>query len=80
LHDLIILPASLVDRNFTNQKNQFLFTTPGKLIFNQILPASFPFYLNSLSDYNQQGERYQAMVSTVNELESQWQNYLSQSG
>jgi DNA-directed RNA polymerase subunit beta' len=54
LHDLIVIPACLVERNFTTVNNQFIFTTLGKLIFNEILPPSFPFYLNNLKDYNEE--------------------------
>lgn len=57
LHDLIIIPACLVERNFTHVKNQFLFTTLGKLIFNQILPSTFPFYINDLRSYNEEEEK-----------------------
>jgi len=53
LHDLVVIPATLVSRNFSAAQNQFIFTTLGKLIFNQILPVSFPFYLNSLKEYNE---------------------------
>ncbi|CAI2186243.1 3666_t:CDS:2 [Funneliformis geosporum] len=52
LHDLVAIPATLVDRNFSTSQNQFLFTTLGKIVFNQILPASFPYHINDLKKYN----------------------------
>src|SRR4051794_39632639 len=48
LHDLIVIPATLIGKNFALAENQFIFTTFGKLRFNQILPPSFSFYLNDL--------------------------------
>ena len=53
LHDLIVIPASLVERSFSSSINKVIFTTLGKIIFNQALPSSFPFYLNNLEDYNE---------------------------
>lgn len=70
LHDLVVIPASLVERSFSSVHNQFLFTTLGKIIFNQILPPSFPFYLNNLSSYNEQ-EDYHESLLTMNEIESE---------
>jgi DNA-directed RNA polymerase subunit beta' len=45
LHARIALPASSFKyKLFTDeQKDKYLITTPGKLIFNEILPDSFPF-------------------------------------
>ncbi|CAI2195401.1 11170_t:CDS:2, partial [Funneliformis geosporum] len=54
LHDLVAIPATLVGRNFSTTQNQFLFTTLGKIVFNQILPASFPYYINDLKKYNEE--------------------------
>jgi DNA-directed RNA polymerase subunit beta' len=72
LHELFIIPARLVGRNFTEAKNQFLITTLGKIIFNQILPASFPYYLNDLQTYNEEREEYQEPVIGINEFETKW--------
>jgi hypothetical protein len=62
-----------VGRNFAASQNQFLFTTLGKLIFNQILPPSFPFYLGDLEEYsgtkNEPVESKGDRVSQVNEIE-----------
>jgi len=52
LQDLIIIPTSLVGKNLSSVTNKFFFTTPGKLLFNEILPTNFPFYLNNLDYYN----------------------------
>ena len=68
LHDLIVIPAGLTEKNANGVKNQFLFTTPGKLIFNQILPPSFPYYLNKLKDYNKE-EEYKEPVMELEEIE-----------
>ena len=53
LHTRIALPVdSFKYKLFTdNQKGKYLVTTPGKLIFNEILPDSFA-YLNEPSDEN----------------------------
>ncbi|MGD7046404.1 DNA-directed RNA polymerase subunit beta' [Jeotgalibacillus proteolyticus] len=47
LHSRIAIHASAVKKeNFTEEQNkQLLLTTPGKIIFNEILPKSFP-YIN----------------------------------
>lgn len=79
LHDLIVIPASLVGRNFANQSNQFLFTTPGKLLFHQILPASFPFYLNSLKDYNEK-DHGEILGLAMSEIEKKWQELQPKTG
>ncbi|MGL5296504.1 MAG: DNA-directed RNA polymerase subunit beta' [Culicoidibacterales bacterium] len=48
LHSRIAIKAdALENKTFTpKQQNQYLITTVGKLVFNEILPASFP-YVNS---------------------------------
>ncbi|WP_062196958.1 DNA-directed RNA polymerase subunit beta' [Massilibacterium senegalense] len=53
LHTRIALPAaSFINCEFPEQqKNQLLLTTVGKLIFNEILPDSFP-YMNEPTIYN----------------------------
>ena len=48
-----MIPATLVGRHLATAKNKFLFTTLGKIIFNQILPPAFPFYLNDLKEYTE---------------------------
>jgi hypothetical protein len=48
-----MVPACLVGRGCAQEKNKFLFTTYGKLIFNRILPPSFLYYLNSLENYEE---------------------------
>ena len=53
----MLIPAFLAGRNFTAAKNQFIFTTLCKLIFNQILPPSFPFYLNDLKTYSSEEKK-----------------------
>ncbi len=46
LHTRIFIDPNSIDQAFTEaQKNKYLLTTFGKLIFNRILPESFP-YLN----------------------------------
>ncbi|CAG8789433.1 94_t:CDS:2 [Cetraspora pellucida] len=51
--ELIVVPACLVARNLAEEKNKFLFTTYGKLLFNKILPPNFPYYLNDLTSYGE---------------------------
>ncbi len=52
LHTRIIIDPKSMDQMFkSEQKQQYLVTTFGKLIFNQILPPNFP-YLNEPSDNN----------------------------
>ena len=53
LHTRIAVPASVVgNATFTEeQRGQYLLTTVGKLIFNGILPESFP-YINEPTRYN----------------------------
>jgi DNA-directed RNA polymerase subunit beta' len=69
LHDLVIIPACLAERNFIDVKNQFLLTTLGKLIFNQILPSTFPFYINDLENYNKEKEECNEIVKKLEEIE-----------
>jgi DNA-directed RNA polymerase subunit beta' len=68
LHDLIVIPSCLTEKNVNRLKNQFLFTTLGKLIFNEILPPSFPYYINNLKDYNKE-EEYKEPVMELEEIE-----------
>ncbi|WP_077616507.1 DNA-directed RNA polymerase subunit beta' [Caenibacillus caldisaponilyticus] len=53
LHTRIALPAkSIGNPTFTKEQNEkYLITTVGKLIFNSILPKSFP-YINEPTKYN----------------------------
>ncbi|MFT8872735.1 MAG: DNA-directed RNA polymerase subunit beta' [Sporolactobacillus sp.] len=55
LHSRIAIPAkSTHNPTFTKEQNsQYLLTTVGKLIFNHILPSSFP-YINEPTDHNLQ--------------------------
>jgi DNA-directed RNA polymerase subunit beta' len=76
IHDLIVVPVVLVSRNLTIEKNKFLLTTLGKLIFNQILPPSFPYYLNDLSDY---GKDQKGLIE-INEIEEKWKDRFPLSG
>ncbi len=51
-HTRILIKPTAINKNFTEeQKEKYLVTTIGKMIFNQILPESFP-YLNEASDEN----------------------------
>ena len=51
-HTRILIKPTAIDKNFTEeQKSKYLITTIGKMIFNQILPPSFP-YLNEPSNEN----------------------------
>jgi len=52
----------LVGRDFSIAHNQFFFTTLGKVIFNQILPASFPHYVNDLKKYNEESKQNDVLV------------------
>ncbi len=53
LHTRIIIPAKVLGKtSFTEaQENAYLITTPGKIIFNEIFPADFPF-INSAKQEN----------------------------
>ncbi|MFD1929741.1 DNA-directed RNA polymerase subunit beta' [Sporosarcina siberiensis] len=57
LHSRIAVQASSINNpNFTEEQNRMLLlTTVGKLIFNEILPDSFP-YINEPTDFNLQVE------------------------
>ncbi|CAG8768640.1 9041_t:CDS:1, partial [Racocetra persica] len=57
LHDLVAIPAPLAGRHLATAQNQFLFTTLGKIIFNRILPSSFPYYINDLKAYNEESNQ-----------------------
>ena len=50
----IIIPLPLTKKNLSLKENnhKFLITTFGRLKFNQILPTSFPYYINDLKYYN----------------------------
>ena len=51
-HTRILIKPTAIDKNFTEeQQDKYLITTIGKMIFNQILPESFP-YLNEPSNEN----------------------------
>ena len=51
-HTRIVIKPSSIAKNFTDEQNEkYLVTTIGKMIFNDILPPSFP-YLNEASDEN----------------------------
>jgi DNA-directed RNA polymerase subunit beta' len=52
IEDIILIPASLLERNFKDSVDKLIFTTLGKIIFNRILPKSFPFYISDLKYYN----------------------------
>ncbi|CAG8448666.1 7896_t:CDS:2 [Racocetra fulgida] len=67
LHDLIIIPAPLVGRQLATSQNQFLFTTLGKIIFNRILPPSFPYYINDLKAYNEENNQ-EELITFLNKL------------
>ena len=68
-----MIPACLVGRNFATTRTQFLFTTLGKIIFNQILPPSFPHYISDLEEYSEtksgSGGAKGDEVVEVNEIE-----------
>ena len=57
LHSRIAVQAgSLNNPTFTEEQNiNFLLTTVGKIIFNEIFPETFP-YINEPTDYNLQVE------------------------
>jgi DNA-directed RNA polymerase subunit beta' len=69
LHDLVVIPATLVGRNFSTVQNQFLFTTLGKIIFNQILPDSFSRYVNDLRKYNEEISQDKEETIKIEEIE-----------
>ena len=50
-HVLQFMQDPLNNETFTEQQNIILLTTVGKLIFNEILPKSFP-YINEPTGYN----------------------------
>jgi hypothetical protein len=66
----------LVGRNFSTAQNQFIFTTLGKLIFNQILPASFPCYINDLKEYNEESNQQKnSKLIKMEEIAKKWNDY-----
>ncbi|WP_433595651.1 DNA-directed RNA polymerase subunit beta' [Lysinibacillus xylanilyticus] len=78
LHTRIAIKASSLNNpTFTEeQNNMFLLTTVGKVIFNEILPKSFP-YINEPTDFNLEQEtpsKYFVNLTideeTLNELEA----------
>ncbi|CAJ0852618.1 2679_t:CDS:2 [Entrophospora sp. SA101] len=75
LHDLVVIPATLVGRNFSTAQNQFLFTTLGKLIFNQILPPSFPYYVNNLKEYKEEGSKKNSELIEMEKIRKKWNDY-----
>ncbi len=52
VRELVIVPASVLGRQFSDTKNKLVFTTLGKIIFNRILPSDFPYYVGDLQHYN----------------------------
>ena len=77
---MVVIPACLVGRHFAVARNQFLLTTLGKLIFNQNLPPSFPFYLNDLKIYNSEEKEGNERLVELDQIEKKWKNYRSQGG
>jgi DNA-directed RNA polymerase subunit beta' len=75
LHDLVVIPATLVGRNFSNSQNKFLFTTLGKIIFNQILPVAFSYYINDLQEYNQKKSIGDENSIIIEQIQKDWENY-----
>ncbi|RHZ35465.1 DNA-directed RNA polymerase subunit beta' [endosymbiont GvMRE of Glomus versiforme] len=77
IHDLVVIPSCLVNRNFADNKDQLFFTTLGKIIFNEILPSSFSFYVSDLRSYNEKEEQYQGMITKIdkNEVDEKWRIY-----
>ncbi|WNE41047.1 MAG: DNA-directed RNA polymerase subunit beta' [Mycoplasmataceae bacterium] len=75
LHELVAIPATLVGRNFAECQNKFTFTTLGKIIFNEILPTSFPYYINNLQEYNQKGTIDKKYLIEVKQIETKWTSY-----
>ncbi|HET7628981.1 MAG TPA: DNA-directed RNA polymerase subunit beta' [Bacillales bacterium] len=68
LHTRIAVPVSSLDKtSFTEeQRDKLLLTTVGKLIFNEIMPKSFP-YINEPTNYNLEvatPEKYFVSTST----------------
>jgi DNA-directed RNA polymerase subunit beta' len=72
LHTRIVIDPKSINQKFTDkQQNMYLVTTLGKLIFNRILPSSFP-YLNEPTAYNlenQTPDRY-FIAKGVNPIEA----------
>jgi DNA-directed RNA polymerase subunit beta' len=71
LHETIVVPATLVKRNLSSKNNEFIFTTLGKIIFNNILPSSFNFYINNLKEYNR-SENYEIDSFTFDKIEENY--------
>jgi len=61
------VPSCLIARPLTAKKNKFFLTTLGKLIFNQILPSSFTYYLNNIENYQELSIKNLEEISEVNE-------------
>ncbi len=79
LHTRVAIPAKTLNKKFTDkQRNQLLITTPGKLIFNEIMPENFVYVneptVNNLQngtddkyfvDYNANVKEYLQKIETT---------------
>ncbi|CAJ0764332.1 23829_t:CDS:2, partial [Entrophospora sp. SA101] len=72
----ILSPHHIID-----PKNGYLIDIPsqdmilGKLIFNQILPASFPYYVNNLKEYNAEGSKKNSELIEMEKIRKKWNDY-----
>ncbi|HET7615510.1 MAG TPA: DNA-directed RNA polymerase subunit beta', partial [Bacillales bacterium] len=76
LHTRVAVPVSSLNKSsFTEeQRKQLLLTTVGKLIFNEIMPESFP-YINEPTNYNLEvatPEKY--FVSTTTDVKKEFKS------
>lgn len=67
IREIILIPTSLLGRNFKDSTNKLIFTTLGKIIFNRILPDSFPFYISDLKKFNEDFLPYEENVVDLND-------------
>ena len=80
ISDLFIIPASLLGKSLVDAKNKFLITNLGKIIFNQVFPDNFPFFVNDLKKYNELEDDYLIELLEAGEVEQKWEEYIPQNG
>ncbi|CAJ0757705.1 22429_t:CDS:2, partial [Entrophospora sp. SA101] len=72
----ILSPHHIID-----PKNGYLIDIPsqdmilGKLIFNQILPPSFPYYVNNLKEYKEEGSKKNSELIEMEKIRKKWNDY-----
>jgi len=71
LNELILVPSIILKKNYLKKNNKFVFTTYGKIIFNEIFPINFPFYINDLQKCEE--EKYEEESFNYDEIKEKWE-------